>query len=168
MSLFGTQVTICGVPCAMVLRGAANGQYQAVFERERASLEEVESIDWSRPVLEGDSLLPAGCGFTVEHISYSSVNRCCTVSLKVAEQYLGDVTGFQTQVEELTAGVADRENKIQAQEAAIQEREQTIRAQAETIQAQLETIQAMEAAGTAAQVEEGLKAAYEEGVESNG
>lgn len=168
MSLFGTQVTICGVPCAMVLRGAANGQYQAVFERERAGLEEIEAIHWSRPVLEGDSLLPAGYGFAVEHISYSSVNRCYTVSLKVAKQYLGDVTGFQAQVEELTAGVADRENRLQAQAAAIQERDETIQAQAETIQSQGEAIQALEAAGTAAQVEERLKAAYEEGVERNG
>lgn len=37
MSLYGIETHICGVPCAMVLRGSANGQYQAVFERERAS-----------------------------------------------------------------------------------------------------------------------------------
>lgn len=161
MSLFGTQVTVCGVPCAMVLRGAANGQYQAVFERERASLEAVEAIDWSRPVLEGDSLLPSGYGFAVEHIDYSSASRCYTVSLKVAEQYLGDVTGFQTQVEELTARSADQERRLQEQAAALQSQEQTI-------QSQEQTIQALESAGTAAQVEEQLKAAYEEGVERNG
>ena len=154
MSLYGNQLKICGVPCAMVLRGASNGHYQAVFERERASLEEIEAINWARPVIEGECLLPAGYGFTVTDISYSSNTRSYTVSLKVAEQYLGDVAGFQTQVDELTADVA-------SQAATIQEQEQTIQAQAEAIQA-------LEAAGTAAQVEEKLEAAYQEGVENNG
>lgn len=154
MSLYGIEAHICGVPCAMVLRGSANGRYQAVFERERASLEEIEAINWAQPVIEGDTLLPAGYGFTVEDISYSSNTRSYTVSLKVAEQFLGDVAGFQAQVDELTADVA-------SQVATIQEQEQTIQAQAETIQA-------LEAAGTAAQVEKKLEAAYQEGVESNG
>ena len=61
-------------------------------------------------------------------ISYSSNTRSYTVSLKVAEQFLGDVAGFQAQVDELTADVA-------TQVATIQEHERTIQAQAETIQA---------------------------------
>lgn len=154
MSMYGIEAHICGVPCAMVLRGSANGHYQAVFERERASLEEIEAINWAQPIIEGDTLLPAGYGFTVEDITYSSSTRSYTVSLKVAEQFLGDVAGFQAQVDELTADVA-------SQVATIQEQEQTIQAQAETIQA-------LEAAGTAAQVEEKLEDAYQEGVESNG
>lgn len=147
MSLYGIEAHICGVPCAMVMRGSANGHYQAVFERERASLEEIEAINWAQPIIKGNTLLPVGYGFTVEDISYSSNTRSYTVSLKVAEQFLGDVAGFQTQVDELTADVA-------SQVATIQEQEQTI--------------QALEAAGTAAQVEEKLEAAYQEGVESNG
>ena len=99
-------------------------------------------------------LLPTGYGFAVQDISYSSGTRSYTVSLKVAEQFLGDVAGFQAQVDELTADVA-------SQVATIQEQEKTIQSQAETIQA-------LEAAGTAAQVEEKLEAAYQEGVESNG
>ena len=154
MSLYGIEAHICGVPCAMVMRGSANGHYQAVFERERASLEEIEAINWAQPIIKGDTLLPVGYGFTAEDITYSSNTRSYTVSLKVAEQFLGDVAGFQAQVDELTADVA-------SQIATIQEQEQTIQAQAETIQA-------LEAAGTAAQVEEKLEAAYQEGVESNG
>jgi hypothetical protein len=154
MSMYGIEAHICGVPCAMVLRGSANGHYQAVFERERASLEEIEAINWAQPVIEGSCHLPVGYGFTAQDISYSSNTRSYTVSLKVAEQFLGDVAGFQAQVDELTADVA-------SQVATIQEQEQTIQAQAETIQA-------LEAAGTAAQVEEKLEAAYQEGVESNG
>lgn len=154
MSLYGIEAHICEVPCAMVMRGSANGHYQAVFERERASLEEIEAINWAQPIIKGDTLLPVGYGFTVEDITYSSNTRSYTVSLKVAEQFLGDVAGFQAQVDELTADVA-------SQVATIQEQEQTIQAQAEAIQA-------LEAAGTAAQVEEKLEAAYQEGVESNG
>ena len=154
MSMYGIEAHICGVPCAMVMRGPANGYYEAVFERKRASLEEIEAINWAQPLVEGDTLLPAGYGFTVENITYSSNTRSYTVSLKVAEQFLGDVAGFQAQVDELTADVA-------SQVATIQEQEKTIQSQAETIQA-------LEAAGTAAQVEEKLEAAYQEGVESNG
>lgn len=154
MSLYGIEAHICEVPCAMVMRGSANGHYQAVFERERASLEEIEAINWAQPIIKGDTLLPVGYGFTAEDITYSSNTRSYTVSLKVAEQFLGDVAGFQAQVDELTADVA-------SQIATIQEQEQTIQAQAETIQA-------LEAAGTAAQVEEKLEVAYQEGVESNG
>lgn len=138
MSLYGIEAQICGVPCAMVLRGTANGHYQAVFERERASLEEIEAINWAQPLIEGDCLLPAGYGFTMEDITYSSNTRSYTVSLKVAEQFLGDVAGFQAQVDELTADVAGKA-------ATIQEQEQTIQAQAETIQA----LEAQAAAGEA-------------------
>ena len=49
MSLYGTGLTIGGVTCGMVLRGAANGRYIAVFEREYASLEDIEAIDWNQP-----------------------------------------------------------------------------------------------------------------------
>ena len=143
MSLYGIEAHICGVPCAMVMRGSANGHYQAVFERERASLEEIEAINWAQPIIKRATHLPVGYGFTAEDITYSSNTRSYTVSLKVAEQFLGDVAGFQAQVDELTADVA-------SQIATIQEQEQTIQAQAETIQA-------LEAAGTAAQVEKKLE-----------
>ena len=128
MSMYGIEAHICGVPCAMVLRGSANGYYEAVFERERASLEEIEAINWAQPIIEGSCRLPIGYGFTAQDISYSSNTRSYTVFLKVAEQFLGDVAGFQAQVDELTADVA-------SQVATIQEQEQTIQAQTETIQA---------------------------------
>ena len=101
MSLYGKKLKIGGVTCGLVARNSVNGQYQAVFEREFASLEDIEAIDWDKPVIEGDCLLPAGYGFTVEDISYSSATRSFTVMLKVAEQYLGDVAGFQAQAAEL-------------------------------------------------------------------
>ena len=38
MSLYGNRCSIGGLSCGMVLRGAANGEYRAVFERESACL----------------------------------------------------------------------------------------------------------------------------------
>ena len=55
MSLYGNRCSIGGLSCGMVLRGAANGEYRAVFERESASLEEIEGIRWDRPQIQGVS-----------------------------------------------------------------------------------------------------------------
>jgi len=126
MSLYGKKYKINGVPCGMILRGNVNGQYEAVFEREYASLEEIEAINWAQPTVEGDSPLPAGYGFQVEDISYSSATRSYTVALQVAEQYLGDVTGYVAQVEELEADVADKAAAIQALEDQLAETDEAL------------------------------------------
>ena len=42
--LYGNEVKIDGLPCGLVMRGSANGEYLAVFERELCSLEEVEAL----------------------------------------------------------------------------------------------------------------------------
>ena len=112
MSLYGTKVKIDGIPCGLMMRGSANGCYQAVFEREYASLEQIEAINWAQPAVEGDCILPVGYGFTVSDIKYSAATRCYTVYLNTASQYLGDVTGFQAQVEELERTVAAQEETI--------------------------------------------------------
>lgn len=146
MSLYTGGVQIDGVPCALVMRGSGNGQYLAVFEREQASLEQVESIHWEKPGVEGECLLPAGYGFTVADIQYSAATRSYTVVLQVGEQYLGDVSGYQSQVAELEDTVARQEADIQQKDARI---------------AQLES-------GGSEDLKAELEAAYKEGVESNG
>ena len=128
MSLYGVEAHICGVPCAMVLRGSGNGHYLAVFERERASLEEIEAIHWEKPVIDGECYLPAGYGFTVTDISYSSGTRSYTVSLKVAEQFLGDVAGFQAQVDELTASAAAAQAETESVRQELREQETALAA----------------------------------------
>lgn len=72
----------------------------------------------------------------------------------MADQYLGDVAGYQSQIDELQAAAAEKDS--------------TISQQAATIQSQAETIERMEAGGTAEAVKADLQAAYTEGVESNG
>ena len=144
MSLYGNRCSIGGLSCGMVLRGAANGEYRAVFERESASLEEIEGIRWDRPQIQGECILPTGYGFTVRDIQYSAPARSYTVVLQVAEQYLGDVAGFQAQLGEL-------EETLQEKQALLQEQESMIAA--------------LEQAGSAAQLRSELEDAYQKGVE---
>ena len=114
MSLYGKKLKIGGLVCGLVLRGPSNGHYTAVFEREFASLEQLEAIDWSRPKIEGECILPAGYGFERTGIRYVDSNKTWEVELRVAEQYLGDVTGYVAQVKEL-------EQTVAAKTAALQE-----------------------------------------------
>lgn len=139
MSFYGKKFKINGLPCGLVMRGVVNGQYQVVFEREYATLEQIEAVNWRRPKIEGDcDPLPKGYGFDLVDIQYRSSNRTYSVMLQVMEQYLGDVTGYQAQIKDL----AD---------------------QADAARAETENVrQDAEARETA------LAAAYEEGVESNG
>lgn len=159
MSLYGTACKIGGVACGMVLRSGVNGYYRAVFEREFASLEDIEGIQWDQPVIEGDCILPDGYGFTVEDIEYSAATRSYTVVLKVGQQYLGDVTGYQAQVEELNQKVAQKDEAINERDAAISEKDAQLAEKDRVIQEREQAAQARE---------EELEAAYQEGVESNG
>ena len=58
--------------------------------------------------------------------------------------------------------------KVSQLQATVQSQEGTIQSQENTIAQQQAAIQALEAAGTAAELERALEAAYQEGVESNG
>ena len=82
MSLYGNKIKIGGVTCGLVMRGVSNGRYLAVFEREFASLEQIEAIKWDPPTVEGDTILPAGYGFEVKRIEYDMGTRSYTVHLR--------------------------------------------------------------------------------------
>lgn len=101
-------------------------------------------------------------------IQYSAPARSYTVVLQVAEQYLGDVVGYQSQVAELEEGLARKDRELEETEASLAEKESAIAQQRETIAQQAEALAELEAAGTAAQVDAQLRAAYQEGVEQNG
>ena len=135
MSLYGNKIKIGGVTCGLVMRGVSNGRYLAVFEREFASLEQIEAIKWDPPTVEGDTILPAGYGYTVADIRYSAATRSYTVELQVAQQYLGDVAGYQAQVSDLESQVAKKEATITQQAQELESKEATIQSQQETIQA---------------------------------
>lgn len=157
MALYGKNITIDGIPCGMLTRGVANGEYLAVFEREHASLEQVEGINWARPTVKYkracDRILPEGYGFQVQRIAYDSGCRTWTVTFRADRQYLGDVTGYAAQVEELTAAkqalTADKaalaDQLAEADEAAISLYEQLAEAD-ETAIALYGQLEAAEAA----------------------
>lgn len=181
MSNFGESWRIDGITAAYVTRGQENGVYQVLFERCHAELPAIEAIRWDHPTVEplrpdvaGMVGLPAGCGFTVTDITYDHISQSYTVTVQVAEQYLGDVTGYQAQVAELEGQVAQAQT--QTEEALAQA--ETAQAQAEAaeaaaaekdgiIAAQAQEIEALRADSGAAVVAS-LEEAYAEGVESNG
>ena len=125
MSLYGTKIKIDGIPCGLVMRGIANGSYQAVFEREYATLEQLEAINWAQPSILGDCPLPTGYGFTVSDIKYSASTKCYTVYLNTAKQFLGDVTGYVAQLEEMEDTVATQRKEIAALQDQLAEADET-------------------------------------------
>ena len=154
MSFFTKSWKFDGVQAAFVMRGSQNGRYLVKFEREFASLEDIEGIDWTKPAIEHTNPqcpdefgLPAGYGFTVAGITYDSRTKSYTVELQVADKFMGDVTPYQEQIAQLESEAAEKDATIAEKEAAIK---------------------ALEAAGTAETVKADLQAAYTEGVESNG
>ena len=122
MSLYGDKFKIGGLSCGLVLRGGANGEYRVVFEREYASLEKIEALNWDPPTIEGECILPAGYGFTVKDIQYSAATRSYHVVLQVGTQYLGDVTGYQAQVTELQGTIQEQAGTIQTSRILSQKR----------------------------------------------
>ena len=154
MSFFTKSWKFDGVQAAFVMRGSQNGRYLVKFEREFASLEDIEGINWTKPGIEHTNPqcpdevgLPVGYGCTVAGITYDSKTKSYTVELQVAEQFLGDGTPYQEQIAQLESEAAEKDAAIAEKEAAIK---------------------ALEAGGTAEAVKADLQAAYTEGVESNG
>ena len=78
------------------------------------------------------------------------------------------MVGYQSQVAELKEGLARKDRELEETEASLAEKESAIAQQRETIARQAEALAELEAAGTAAQVDAQLRAAYQEGVEQNG
>lgn len=118
MSLYSKTAQIDGLRFGLVMRGASNGVYEILFERECASLEQIEAVNWAKPAIEGDTILPKDYGFEVVGINYSSYDKSYRVTVRVARQYLGDVTAYQEQIDEL------REDKRQLTEQNAAQKEE--------------------------------------------
>ena len=143
---YSNNTTIDGVRCTVSpVGGLGSGKFRALFERELASLEQIEAISWDNPVIAGDSAgLPAGCGYQVDDITYAHGTRTYQVSFHVLTQYLGDVSGYQAQVTQLETDLAaaqeEAENAQQAAQAA-QEQVTALEGSLETAQASAEQAQ---------------------------
>lgn len=178
---YGIDWYIDDVPVAMVIRSTwQNGQYQCVVERCRATLEQIEAIDWSHPTIvagkEQPGLgLPEGYGFDLVGIEYHSSSDNYTITVVVAKQFLGDVTGYVAQVEELQQAATEKDATIAQQATDLATKEQALANATTELSATQEELASANArvdelvgAGTAEQVATDLDAAYTEGVESNG
>lgn len=118
--------TVDGIPCNPQ-RTNRNGIYHVYFDRKDATLDQIERIDWAHPTLvgTGDSL-PGNYGYQIDDIAYLHPYRRFAVRLKVLQQYLGDVTGYQAEIQELESSLAT----AQEEKAAAQEQAQTAAAEA--------------------------------------
>lgn len=144
MSKLGTRWELDGIPAAFVTRSAVNGHYCITFEREEASLEQIEQINWSHPAIrrltdrEDELGLPEGYGFELTDIRYQHSGRYFVAEVRTASQYLGDISGYEAQIAELSRQLAEQQAALEAKTAQV------------------------DAAVSS------MEAAYEEGVESNG
>lgn len=125
MSYLGEKWKIDGLISGAIMRCGLGGNYKVAFEREYASLEQIEAINWSRPAVEyiglhsSEPVLPEGYGFDVVGITYDSNCRTYYVELKTARQYLGDVTGYQTEIASLNIAAAEKDSLIMEQQRNI-------------------------------------------------
>lgn len=125
MSHLGKRWKIDGLISGLISRNAIGGNYRVAFEREFASLEQIEAINWSRPTVEyigphgSEPGLPEGYGFDVVKITYDSNCKTYYVELKTAKQYLGDVTGYQDEIKALNNAAAEKDALIRDQNKKI-------------------------------------------------
>lgn len=122
MSLYKNETIIGGVKCGLILRDGDG--YTALFEREFASLETIENIQWDPPEITGSCILPAGCGFTVTDITYSHAEQCYRVRLSLGKQYLGDVTGYQEKIDALQAQLQTAQQQLDGLQEQLEDRDQ--------------------------------------------
>ena len=131
---YSNNTTIDGVRCTVSpVDGLGSGKFWARFERELASLEQIEAIHWDMPQITGDRAgLPEGCGYKVDNITYGHSTRTYLVNFHVLTQYLGDVSGYQAQVAQLETDLeVANENTVAAQQETQQARKEAQTAQKE-------------------------------------
>lgn len=127
---YSNKTSIDGVRCTVSPEGGlGSGKFRALFERELASLEQIEAIHWDMPQIAGDSAgLPAGYGYQVDDITYAHATCTYHVTFHVLTQYLGDVSGYQAQVAQLETDLAAAQEEASSAQAAAETAQQEITA----------------------------------------
>lgn len=102
MSLYGKKWSICGVPTGYIRR-VGTKDYEIHFEREYATIEDIESIDWQQPVIElltGEECpLPAG-SFATTNISYNDPKKYYALFAELRAVCYGDVAAYAQELEQ--------------------------------------------------------------------
>lgn len=144
---YSNKTTIDGVRCTVSpVGGLGSGKFRALFERELASLEQIEAIHWDMPQIAGDSAgLSEGCGYQVDDITYANSTHTYQVTFHLLAQYLGDVSGYQTRVSELETTLTETSNHVDQLEeslAGAQQEAQAAQAEGTELGGRLEAAQA--------------------------
>ena len=125
MAFYGKHYKIGDLYCGYVHRSGAHGQtYEIIFEREYASLEQIETIDWEHLTVETLPTASVPCPLSADYayklikIDYNSDCRYYTASVQMARRLWGDVTGYQDEIDTLQETVVE---KTKAAETAEEE-----------------------------------------------
>lgn len=99
MAEFDPRERIEGLVCeTSAIGGLTERLYKVVFKREDATIDQIEKISWKRPAMNDYCKLPIGFAFNMKSINYNSRNKTYEVILILRDQYLGDVTRYQTEI----------------------------------------------------------------------
>ena len=111
---YGKKWTIDSIPTGFVQRSGTE-EYTVRFERECASLDEIEKINWAKPEIASlaneTCSLPQG-GFDVVGITYNHSERTFDVTLRLKAEFFGDVSAYAAELAEKTAAIEEQKQTI--------------------------------------------------------
>ena len=112
---YGKKWTIDSIPTGFIRRSGTK-EYTVRFERECASLDDIEAINWAEPEiasLGGDACpLPRG-GFDLIGTTYDDSKRSFVITLQLKAEHYGDVSAYAAELAEKAATIAEQEQTIE-------------------------------------------------------
>ena len=144
---YGKKWTIDSIQTGFVQRSGTE-EYTVRFEREDASLDQIEAINWAKPEiasLVGETCpLPQG-GFDVAGITYNHSARTFDVTLRLKAEFFGDVSAYAAELAEKTAAFNEQEQTIAELGDDLIAAEKNVREKAAEIEAKTAEIEAKDA-----------------------
>ena len=144
---YGKKWTIDSIPTGFVQRSGTE-EYTVRFERENASLDQIEAINWERPeiasLVDETCPLPRG-GFDVAGITYNHSERTFDVTLRLKAEFFGDVSAYAAELAEKTAAFNEQEQTIAELGDDLIAAEKNVREKAAEIEAKTAEIEAKDA-----------------------
>ena len=144
---YGKKWTIDSIPTGFVQRSGTE-EYTVRFERENASLEQIEAINWAKPeiasLVDETCPLPQG-GFDVAGITYNHSERTFDVTLRLKAEFFGDVSAYAAELAEKQAAFNEQEQTIAELGDDLIAAEKNVREKAAEIEAKTAEIEAKDA-----------------------
>lgn len=129
MSQLGIRWRIDGVPVSFITQDTASGRYRVIFERDEATLEQIEQIHWDAPTVKrvtetlAEPGLPEGCGFELLELRYQHTTQSFTAEVQITRTFWDDVTVYQKQLKALEETIQQQQSVIDAQNTQLQSME---------------------------------------------